>query len=285
MTGNVVILGASGFVGRAVLDALQNLDVEVAGFSSHELDLRDGAQLSLLDEHIRPDTVVMVASALTPDKGANSFEALGWNQQMCLNLASYLERRPFRRCVYVSSDAVYPFLHVPVTEESPVEPASFYALAKYAGERIFARLAELTQSGFLNLRLTGIYGPGDTHNSYGPNRFIKSIVRSGTVQLFGEGAEQRDHLYIADAAQLIAHLIRTQAEGTYNVATGRSCSFSGIVELLREIVPVSFDVIHAPGQPVTHRHFDVSRLFLAAPEFAFTSLHDGLRASYEAAAA
>ena len=285
MIGNVVILGASGFVGRSALGALQDLGANVVGFSSRDVDLRDPSQLSRLDEHVNAGTVVMVASALTPDKGANSFEALGHNHQMYLNLAGYLEHHPFRRCVYVSSDAVYPFVHVPVTEESPVEPASFYALAKYAGERIFARLAELTKTSLLNLRLTGIYGPGDTHNSYGPNRFIKAIVTSGTVHLFGEGAEQRDHLYIDDAARLVSHLIRSEAEGTLNVATGRSCSFATIVEQLQKVVPVKFEVVHTAGQPLTHRHFDVSRLFLAAPEFAYTPLEDGLRASYQAAAA
>src|SRR5207244_3546932 len=101
-----------------------------------------------------------------------NLDNLGANIAMCINVARYLENHPVGLCVYVSSDAVYPFSVNPVTEESPVEPANLYALSKYSGERVFHQTASLKDMPLLILRLTALFGAGDTSNSYGPNQFI-----------------------------------------------------------------------------------------------------------------
>ena len=67
-------------------------------------------------------------------------DALDANLQMAMNVGRYLEGHPFGKVVYVGSDAVYPMGDEVVTEASPVEPADFYALAKYAGERVLANV-------------------------------------------------------------------------------------------------------------------------------------------------
>ena len=68
-----------------------------------------------------------------------------------------------------------------VTEASAVEPADFYALAKYAGERVLANVCGAAKIPLVIVRPTGVYGPGDTHNSYGPNRFISQIMNDGKL--------------------------------------------------------------------------------------------------------
>ena len=241
--------------------------------------------LGKLDREADKDTVLVFASALTPRKGVN-LENFNDNMLMCANVARYLESHPVGLCVYISSDAVYPFSMNPVSEETPIEPASLYALGKYAGERLLHHVAAGNSMPLLILRLTALYGAGDTGKSYGPNQFVHSLKESQTVRLFGGGEEQRDHLYVEDAARLIRLLIGARATGTFNLATGRSCSFADIVKLLQGIAPVPFEVVSLPRKsPITHRHFDVTRLFLSLPGFRFTTVEEGLRAYCHASAA
>jgi len=276
----VVLLGHTGFLGKALYRVFQGHGADVRGLGSADLDLRRFERLAVLDDQLDADTALIVTSALTPDKGA-TLEVLQDNIQMYLNLGRYLETRPVGLCVYISSDAVYPFLGNPVTEESPVEPASIYALGKYSGERILARQAEVKGLQLLNLRLTALYGPGDTHGSYGPNSFMRSLVKDKTVRLFGQGEEQRDHLHVDDAARLICLLVCAKTTGTYNLATGTSHSFADVVNVLRRVVPAPFEVVSAPRKaPVTHRHFDVTKLFLQVPDFQYTSIEEGLATYY-----
>ena len=276
----VLLLGHTGFLGKAIYRVFQRDGLLVRGYGSAELDLRRFEMLKALDDQIDADTVLILASALTPDKGA-TLEALQDNFLMYINVGRYLETQAVGACVYISSDAVYPFRGNPVTEDTPVEPASMYGLAKYSGERILARQAEVRGWPLLNLRLTALYGPGDPHGSYGPNSFMRSLLKEKAVRLFGKGEEQRDHLHVEDAARLVYQLVAAKARGTYNLATGHSQSFSDVVEVLRQVVPDSFEVVSAPRKaPVTHRHFDVTKLFLHVPWFHFRSIEEGLAGYY-----
>jgi UDP-glucose 4-epimerase len=281
----VVILGASGFIGGALAEYLGRAGREVVGYSSKTLDLRRPEALAALDGVLDRGVTLVVASAITPDKG-RTLDALEANLQMAINLARYLGGRSLGRCVYFSSDAVYPFGDEAVTEASPVEPADNYALAKYAGERVLQGAADAGGLPLLVLRPTGVFGPGDSHNSYGPNRFVRSIVGEGSVRLFGAGEETRDHIFIDDLARLTVGLIDADASGLYNLATGESRSFGSVVEELREIAPDEFRVERAPragGGSVTHRRFDVDKLRGSLPEATFTPFRDGLRQTLEAA--
>lgn len=277
--GRTVILGASGFVGRALAAHLggAGLGADVHGFTSKTLDLRDRAALAALDPLAGPETTLVFCSAITPDKG-RTLDALDANLQMALNVARYVEAHPFRKLVYLSSDAVYPPAAETVDERTPADPRDVYALAKYAAERVLQLAARASSTPLLVLRPTGIFGPGDTHNSYGPNRFITQIANDGKVTLFGPGDDVRDHIYVEDVARLNARLAASDATGLVNLATGESRTFASVVELLRALAPTPFEVVNLPrsGGP-TRRAYDVSRLHALLPDLAFTPFEDALR--------
>lgn len=272
----VVILGASGFLGAALEVALVKAGVEVIGHSSRTLDLTRPQALGVLDPVMIPDTALVLASALTPDRGQTAATFLA-NTTMAANLATYLEGHRPGGLVYVGSDAVYGFGNTPVTEETPVAPTGYYALGKYAAERVIDCAARAAAVPLLVLRVTGVYGPGDPHASYGPNAFARSLARDRSVRLFGAGEEERDHVFVDDAAAAAVGLLRAGATGVYNVATGQSYSFADVVKTMRDLVPYEVDVTTAPRKgPITHRRFDTVRLARALPGLRFTPLRDGL---------
>jgi len=218
---------------------------------------------------------------VTPDKG-RTVDALDANLQMAMNVGRYLEAHPFRKVVYVGSDAVYPMADEVVTESSPVEPADFYALAKYAGERVLANVCGAAKIPLVIVRPTGVYGAGDTHNSYGPNRFISQIFNERKVSLFGEGDDIRDHVYVDDAAAAIVGLAVSDATGVFNIASGESRSFGSVLEQLQALAPIEFEVVNLPKSGGTSRRdFDISRLRAALPDLTLTPFEEGLRRTVE----
>ena len=277
---NVVILGASGFIGKALHAAFAaSGDAEVIGHSSQTVDLTRPETLGALDGCVGAHTTLVVAAGLTPDRGQNP-RTLRDSVTMVSNLAGYLESRPPASCVYLGSDAVYGFDGQPVHEASPLELGGYYALGKYAGERILEFALAPRKVPFLVLRLTGVYGPGDPHASYGPNLFARTLANGRTVRLFGEGEEERDHVYVEDVARLLVRLVDAPAAGILNVATGESRRFSDIVKTIRGLVPYDFEVVNAPRRvAVTHRRFDIARLRAVVPDFEFTDFTQGLRAT------
>jgi UDP-glucose 4-epimerase len=276
----VVILGASGYIGSAVAASLaREPNVAVLGHSSATLDLRSPQAVEGLEAVVGPDTTVLLVSALTPDRG-QTIATFMTNLQMVANVARYLETHAVGRCVYVGSDAVYGFDVNPVTEATPVAPAGPYALAKYAGERLLESVGAARGFPVASLRVTGVYGPGDPHSAYGPNAFARSIARDHTIRLFGQGEEERDHIYIDDLARLVASLTLSEETGVFNVATGESRTFGDIVEILRGLVPYELHVTSAPRKgPITHRRFDTTRLRRSVPDLGLTPFKEGARAT------
>ena len=280
MKRRVVILGASGFVGGALSRVLaSDPDVEVVAHSSKTLDLTRAEALSALDAVAGPDATLVFASALTPDRGQN-LDTLSANLAMATNVARALERQPFGHVVYVGSDAVYGFDVNPVTETTPVAPSGSYAVAKYGGEKIFEIVTTPRSIPLLILRVAGVYGPGDPHGSYGPNAFARSIARDRTLRMFGNGEEERDHIYVDDVSRVAAALIATRATGVFNVATGEARSFADVAKAIRDLLPYDVTIVNAPRKgAITHRRYDTGRLRQAMPGLTFTPFADALRAT------
>jgi UDP-glucose 4-epimerase len=283
MSGPTIVLGNRGFIGRALYEHLAATGADARGYSSVQLDLRRRESAAALGDALTPETTLIVCSGIAPPVG-NTLDGLADNLAIATNLARALEASPPRKCVYFSSDAVYPMGDAPVTEDAALDVSNHYAIGKYTTERVLQATAAAKGFALLLLRPTGVFGPGDTHGSYGPNRFVRQIVQEGSIRLFGEGEETRDHIYIDDLVRITAALAASDATGVVNLATGSSRSFGSIVDDLRRIVPDGFAVVNAPrGGGITHRAFDVARLRAALPGVEFTRFEAGLRATYAAA--
>src|SRR3989338_10612876 len=189
MKGKALILGHTGFVGGALYRYLRQTGAwEILGYSSKAIDLRFPDRIQALEKVVDRQTVLVVASAVTRDRGdeIDDFDA---NTTIISHVASFLERHPVKKCVYLSSISVYgdSKTDLAINEETPVNPDSYYALAKYTGELILREAAKRGGFPLLALRLCHIYGPGDTHATYGPMRFIRSIIEERKVYPFEIG--------------------------------------------------------------------------------------------------
>jgi nucleoside-diphosphate-sugar epimerase len=281
-----IVLGSSGFVGHALVRYLEAQGEAVLGHSSTTLDLRAAGSIKQLGHDADDLTTLHLVAALTPERGVG-LAGLADNLAMVLNVGRFVERTRLRKCVYFSSDAVYGMRPEPVDESAPIDAGNLYALSKLNGERILEHAAKASGVPLVILRVTGVYGPGDPHNAYGPNRFVRAIAEGQPVQLFGQGEEERDHIYIDDVARIAAALGDGPSTGVFNLATGTSRTFASIVQDLRELTPVPFAVEHRPRSgPITHRSFQIDRLREAFsdsdsdsdsdPHLSFTPFADGL---------
>jgi len=280
--GKTVILGHTGMIGRPLYEHLKEQGSEVQGFASKQVNLLDESSLAALEPHVDEATTLIFASANTPDKG-NTIARFEENVRMAANVGRFLETHPVRKCVLLSTDGVYRMGDEPVTEGSPLDVEGFYPLGKYAAERILAQVVASKKLDLLVLRPTGVFGPGDTHNSYGPNRFIAQLADTKSVRLFGTGADVRDHLYLDDLVRIVAALAASDATGIINVASGESRTFASVVDDLREVAPFEFAVENAPGGSTpTTRTFDLACLRAALPDINFTPFKDALRETVKA---
>jgi UDP-glucose 4-epimerase len=268
----VVVLGAHGFLARALLTALAKLKIPTLALGSAVLDLTAADAADRLAGQLNADDAVVMMSAITPDKGRDA-AALMKNLAMGKAVSDALMRRPVAHVVYVSSDAVYSFDRALVNEQSLAAPSDLYGAMHRTRELM---MENAVKGPLAVLRPTMVYGAGDSHNSYGPNRFRRMAAKDAKITLGGNGEETRDHIYIADAAELIIRVLRHRSAGRLNLATGRSVSFRQLAELVAVRARAAEIVATARTTPVTHRAFDVTASRKAFPDFVFTPLETGL---------
>jgi nucleoside-diphosphate-sugar epimerase len=136
---------------------------------------------------------------------------------------------------------------------------------------------------FAILRPTLIYGSDDPHNGYGPNQFRRLAARGEAITLFGEGEEQRDHVWIDDVAEIVYHVLSHCSVGILNIATGNVVTFREIAEIIAGLftpkVPISSRPRTGPMPHKGYRSFDISATRAAFPNFAYTPLIEGLERS------
>jgi len=269
----VIVLGGRGFIGRAVRAVLEAAGTPVLAPAGAELDLAADGSDEQLAAMLRDTDAVVVLAALTPDRGRGRAPLLR-NLAMAANVCAAVEKVSVAHVVYFSSDAVYPTDLARITEASCAQPADLYG-AMHLTREVMLRTS--ARAPVAILRPTLVYGAGDTHNSYGPNRFRRMARTERRIALFGEGEEQRDHILVDDVAALASQVLRHRSSGTLNLATGLSISYAELAHKVAALFDGPIEVVGTPRQnPITHRHFDVTALRKAFPTFQLTPLDTGL---------
>ena len=273
----VVVLGATGFVAGSLLGLLEAGGQPTRGVGSREVDLTDGAAIPKLRTILQPGDALVICSALTPEHGRDRSAFLR-NLAMVDHVCTVLSTNPCAQVVYIGSDSVYGCGVEDLDEESCCEPGDFYGLAHLVREKMLRTACAASDIPLAVLRAGAIYGSGDTHNAYGPNRFVRTARETGKIVLFGQGEEQRDHIYIADVCRIIQLCIQHRTTGTFNAVSGVSLTFREIADTIAEAVGDDVKVESAPRSvPVIHRRFNPAALRDALPEFRPRPLESAIR--------
>jgi UDP-glucose 4-epimerase len=266
----VVVLGAGGVIGKALLGRLNADGIAVLGLGSADIDLQDAAAAAKLRGVLEPNDAVVFLSALTPDKGRD-IATLMKNLRMAEAVAEAMAAVKCRQLVYMSSDAVYPFGIGTVDETTPADPLDLYGVMHKAREVMM--MSAIPADALAILRCTLVASADDTHNSYGPNRFRRQAARDGKITLGGEGRETRDHVFADDVAELVRLVLLHRSFGLLNAVSGRSYSFAEVAHLVAASFDPPVEVGFAGGGgALTHRHYDPTALHQAFPNFHFQPL-------------
>ena len=265
----VVLLGAQGFLASRLRAALEDARIPVHAIGSRDIDLTSLTAADSLRSALKEGDSVVFLSAITPDKG-KGVDALMANLRMGEQVCAALAQVRPKQVVYISSDAVYRDAEPFIDESGPADSGSLYGTMHALRERMLAHVLG-AGTALAILRPTLVFGAGDTHNSYGANRFMRAAVADGRITLFGQGEEQRDHVYVDDVVSIVRQVLDHVSSGVLNLVTGQSISFGDLARKVASIAGAGVTVEFKPraAGPVLHRHYDATALFRAFPDFRF----------------
>jgi nucleoside-diphosphate-sugar epimerase len=208
--------------------------------------------------------------------------------------ASFLEtvRRvnPTARMVHTSTRQVYGRpLRSPVDELQPTSPMDVNGVAKLAGEQLHLVYHTAYAMPTTSLRLTNVYGPRQRLNSdelgFLPV-FIRKALLGEQIRIFGDGAQRRDCVYVADVVDAILSATAPEAIGrVFNVGHVIDHSLAEIASSIIEITG-SAGGLQLVAWPDDHQRIDIGSFHTDGTTIAevlgwkaTTTLDEGLRAT------
>ncbi len=300
-TGQILVTGGGGFVGRHVVAELQRRRLgPVAAPRRAEFDLTCEPDVRRLFEAVRPRLVVHLA-AVVGGIGANR-ESPGRffydNVMMGALVMEHARRAGVEKFVGIGTICGYPKLApVPFCESDlwngyPEETNAPYGLAKKM--MLVQGQAYRRQYGFRAIHLlpVNLYGP---HDNFDPasshvipaliRKFVDAVESGGReVVCWGSGEATREFLYVEDCARAIVDATeRYDAPEPVNIGAGFEISIHDLARLVAKLTgfrgQITFDRSKPDGQP--RRSLDVTRARTAFGFTASTPFADGLARTIE----
>jgi UDP-glucose 4-epimerase len=270
---NIILLGATGFIGSNIISQLVDSGCEVFAFI-RQANRSSNLQVAGVHWLTRTDLVNEVAmppiDAILSAAGNGNpaiFEAdpsagLDAESRIADWLCELAVKFNVSKVVYLSSaGAVYGegwrnSVKSAFHELDPCLPISTYGKCKLMGEELLAKKLDAAglQKGMTILRASNVYGLHYAKNGRQGlvNALVDQALSHQPITVYGDGMIYRDYLYSSDLANAIMRILLADSCGIFNIASGISYSIIDVIEEIENAVGYHLNKRFEPS-----RGFDV----------------------------
>lgn len=242
MRGSTLVTGATGFIGRHLVDFLRRhsegeiiCGSRTAGNGAVRLDLSDPDEIHHAIGQIEPTRVFHCAGAFTNQWESDFPANVEWTRSL---LESVRVLAPTCRVLLIGSAAEYG--HPPpgaVAETAPLRPVSVYGITKAMQTMLMEYFHRSSGMDIVMARTFNLFGPGCPSNLF-PGRVAEQIERiqrgmQDKIELCSL-TSRRDYLHVSDAVRSYARIMEHGKPGEiYNVGSGAPVK---MLDLLKKIL-------------------------------------------------
>lgn len=215
----VAVVGAGGFVGRNVMNALDDAFSIEAG---EPLDFADA------------DAVIhLAANADVRDGWSQPFRDLERNTIFTAHLLEAMRYQGVKRLLFASSSAVYGNAPTPTPETYAGQQTSLYGASKLACEGLIGAYAEAGHVSATVLRLTSMLGPYYRHGLVAD--FVHQIRTTGTITVLGGGSVARTRMHVQDGVSaFLGRLPHDPGYEVFNVGTDKTITSLEVAQIVAQ---------------------------------------------------
>ncbi len=243
----ILVTGGSGFIGSNLVDKLIAENNEVVIIEKQEPRYKNDNAIYYIMNLISPkieqvfekhniDVVVHLAAQTSVAVSMNNPHADGNDNIFAtLNLLKYCKKYNVSKIIASSSAAVYGEpKYLPVDEDHQIEPKSPYALSKFAMESYI----KISGMDYMILRFANVYGPRqeNSNESGVVSIFVNNILNNSPLNVFGDGTQTRDFIYVGDIVDTIAQMCEFKNKNyIVNLSTKIETSVNELISVLLQI--------------------------------------------------
>ena len=244
----VLVIGASGLLGRSLVEYFVSNDFQVGALSrncNNQNDKFNNYSVDVLDyEHL--EFVVAQYDIVVNCIGQTTnpiHECVSLNTKGVKNIIDAVKKNG-NYLIHLSTVSVYGSSST-VTEESPVNPESVYGSLKYFAEYQISQ----NLTNYAVLRISNLYGKGQVKGILG---YVLRSFRNNEKALFfnNDGSLKRYYLHIDDLSSIVKLIIDKRVKGIYNVIGSDLLTIKQLVALCEKALDYCFDVQYEIKRPI-----------------------------------
>ena len=289
MDERVLVTGASGFIGRAVVGALRGRGVAVTAVDREPPDASwDGGvhvvtgdlaeqETCVAAFETRPTSVVHLAALTSVLRSVDApMQTFAQNVTITQVLLELSRGSGVEAFVLASTNAVVGNVGTSVINvDLPLRPLTPYGATKAACEMLLSAYSGSYGMATAALRFTNVYGPGMSHKDSFVPRMMRAALSGTGVKVYGDGQQRRDLVFIDDVVSGVLRALDTRYDGRAIIGSGRSVSVLEMIDTVRAVTgrPVPAEHIEAPAGEMPAVVVDVANDLGYEPT---VSLEDGL---------
>jgi UDP-glucose 4-epimerase len=245
----VLITGGAGFIGHHFVEKLvkEKIDVVIVDNLSsgikeripksaafYEVDIEDLSIENIFAVE-KPDYVVHLAAQVSVQVSMkNPLADCLANIAGTVNLLQNCVKYNVKKFIFASSAAIYGEpAYLPIDEDHPQQPISFYSLSKQTSEQYIKLYAKHFGLNYSILRFANVYGPGqNAHGEAGViSIFLNSILEQTPPIIYG-GEQTRDFVYVKDVADGLYSALHNGRNRTFNISTNTETRINELLFLI-----------------------------------------------------
>jgi GDP-L-fucose synthase len=262
----ILVAGGSGLVGSAIVRELKQLNKDVIGISSKDVDLQDRDKTFEFIKNLKPTVIIDSAAKVGGIGGNNSYpvEFLSQNLQIQSNLMDAAHAAKVSKFVFLGSSCIYPRdCAQPIKEEYLLTGAleqtnSAYAVAKIAGIELIKSYRKEYGYKWISVMPTNMYGSNDNfdlENGHVLPVLIRKFIeakRSGSskVILWGSGSPLREFMHVDDFAKAVVFCMDKYDDSKQiNVGSGQEVSIKDLADKISKAVGFNGEISWDSSKP------------------------------------
>ncbi|MEN9327875.1 MAG: UDP-glucose 4-epimerase [Candidatus Parcubacteria bacterium] len=254
----ILLTGGTGLVGTPLVELLLKAGAEVTCFTRKSRtadhpklryihsDLRQLPQLGSERPVIEPVDYIIYIAANIPQLHETKETIFTAKENTLDPFLSFLEYYGHLapKIIFTSTIDIYGYPDaLNFSEDTPINPPTPYALAKYACEEYLRYYAKTEQKKYVILRFSQVYGPNEPFVRVIPF-IIDAALHNKPFTMWGNPRNRRKFLYARDAARAVLSAVAYNKDGIFHIAGSQEIAIEEVVSTVEKITGKKIEVSH-----------------------------------------